>query len=244
MDQWLSAPIDNLRTLLSGLAAVQTFLGAGDATEALASIYPHEAAAAPLPIVASTTGVAGAASIDVAGDVTALLSTGAALLIRDSTGNDGLFHVRAGSSYAAGSPGLSTINLVEALTDDTDDGRVQLQHMPRIIVGMLDGRSQRRRSNNEWVDSGGGLWALLEQETPAAYWTPSTGIDNPSTAGHTFLGQVEDIVDELKAAQGVDGALHVDSINAATGPMEGDPDDNYGRAYWWQALGFETGVGG
>lgn len=240
--QWLSSPIDNLKTLLADSAGVRTFLGAASVAEALGMIYPHQASPKPLRITTSTTGGAGAASIEVAGDVTGLLVDGQPLLIRDSTGNDGLFRVRTGSAFDGD---FTTINLVEALTDDADDGRVQLQHLPRIIIGMNDGRSQVRTSAGSWVDVGTAvLWMMLEQETPATYWDPATGIDDPSGAGQAFLGQIETIADELKAAQGVAGALHFDTITAETEPMQGDPDDNYGRAYWWMALSVQTGVGG
>ncbi|MBI1369046.1 MAG: hypothetical protein GC162_10380 [Planctomycetes bacterium] len=79
--------------------------------------------AADYAVAALTTGIAGAGAFKVAGNITAQLVVGELILIRDSTGNDGVYHIRSGSSYSAPN---TTINVEEAVSDATVDGTVWL----------------------------------------------------------------------------------------------------------------------
>lgn len=239
--QWLQAPIDNLETLLASAAAVRTFLGAADATEAKNSIYQERASGLPPKVAGVTTGGAGAAAFRVAGDKSGLLGVNQTLRVRNSTGNDGVYTVRTGVAFAAGE---TTIPVEEAVSDGTADGELELQYFPRITIGSLGGRSHRRVSNKDWRDSGGQLFAVFEQQTPDAYWDPDERLDNPTAAAAAFLGTIEDILDELQDLEGVNGALHVFAMEDLSGPVEIHPDDNFGHPAWWQQIGFETAAGG
>jgi len=75
-------------------------------------------------IAGVTTGDAGSAAFIVAGDITSELEDGALLRVHGSTGNDGLYTVRAGSSYEGGA-NETTVNVEEAVSDATADGTLQ-----------------------------------------------------------------------------------------------------------------------
>lgn len=240
-DQWLQAPIGKLRELLAASTLVQSFLAAADATEALGGIYQHEAATRPIPLQGINAGGAGTASLVVAGDVTNLLALGRHLLIRESETLDGVYTLRAGSAFAGGA---TTVNVNETLPAvAVDQDLLQLQYLPRIIVGSQGGRTHRRQGNTGWQTQGGALWAQFERETPAAYWSRANDLDDPSGAGVEFGSLVEGIVDQLKTLEGRAGRLHVFQMEELTPASEEGEDLNYGRPYWWQAIGFETGVG-
>jgi hypothetical protein len=90
-----------------------------DTFKAFASATTPQLVANSGSIAAVTTGVAGSGAFAVAGDVTALLHVGARILVSGSTGNDGVYTIRTGSSYS--SPN-TTINVEEAVSDATVDG--------------------------------------------------------------------------------------------------------------------------
>lgn len=75
-------------------------------------------------IVAVTTGGAGSASFGVAGDRSAIYTAGQLLVVSGSTGNDGIYTVKAGGSSYSG--GVTTIPVDEAVSDGTVDGLITL----------------------------------------------------------------------------------------------------------------------
>lgn len=82
------------------------------------------------PVSHAVTGVnagggAGSDSFEVSGDVTADLEAGALLHVRSSTANDGIYTIRAGSSYDSGTD-TTTINVEEDIGDGTADGTIDL----------------------------------------------------------------------------------------------------------------------
>jgi hypothetical protein len=80
---------------------------------------------------AVTTGGAGAGAFRVATDVTASLTTGKKIRVRGSTGNDGVYTIRAGSAFAGGN---TTINVSEAVSNATVDGTVDLNATPYLTA--------------------------------------------------------------------------------------------------------------
>ena len=85
-------------------------------------------------ITGVTTGGAGAGDFDVSGDQTSKLEVGAKIRVRGSTGNDGVYTIRSGSSFGGGN---TTINVEEAVGDATVDGTVDLLGNMRLH-GALD----------------------------------------------------------------------------------------------------------
>jgi hypothetical protein len=83
-----------------------------------------------------TSAGAGASAFRVAGDQTALLTTGNKIRVRGSTGNDGLYTIRAGSAFAGGN---TTINVVEAVGSAVADGTVDLVATPNIAATEFTG---------------------------------------------------------------------------------------------------------
>jgi len=83
-----------------------------------------------------TSAGAGSGAFRVAGDQTALLTTGKKIRVRGSTGNDGVYTIRAGSAFAGGN---TTINVVEAVPDATADGTVDLNATPYLTATELTG---------------------------------------------------------------------------------------------------------
>ena len=90
---------------------------AADPTDSIVYALPADLAGVALNGV--TTGAAGAASFQVAGDVTDWLTVGGSILIAGSTANDGFYTVRATPSFAGGN---TTIPVDEAVSDGTVDG--------------------------------------------------------------------------------------------------------------------------
>jgi len=85
-------------------------------------------------VAAVNTGSAGAASFEVATDITGQLTAGDLIRVRDSTGNDGVYTIRSGSSFS--SPN-TTINVEEAISDGTVDGNLDLLGL-MIVSGAWD----------------------------------------------------------------------------------------------------------
>lgn len=86
---------------------------------------------ADLPIAAVNAAGAGAASFEVAGDITADLIVGQKLRVTGSTGNNGVYTIRAGSAYSAPN---TTINVAEAIPDATVDGNINLTATPYVVL--------------------------------------------------------------------------------------------------------------
>lgn len=81
---------------------------------------------ASLAIVqANSTGGPGAESFEVAGDQTAQLVVGAKLRVRGSTGNNGIYTIRAGSAFS-GVTMRTTINVEENVASAVGDGTIDL----------------------------------------------------------------------------------------------------------------------
>jgi hypothetical protein len=78
-------------------------------------------------INAVTTGGAGAGAFRVATDITGSLVVGRKIRVSGSTGNDGVYTIRAGSAFAGGN---TTINVDEAVASGTADGNVNLTATP------------------------------------------------------------------------------------------------------------------
>mgnify|MGYP007073229112 CR=1 FL=1 len=240
---WLKSPIDGLETLLANAAGFRTFVAAGSIALARNSIYPFETAQRPVAISAVTTGGAGAGEFKAAGDFTALAKENSTLRVIESTGNDGTYTLRGVATLAAG---VTTFPVAEAVGDSTVDGELQLQWMPRAVIGSAGGREHVKQSSGGWISSGGQLWVSFEWETPATYWDPASEIDDPSGAGLAFLALIETIVDDLQDLQQAGGGLlNVHAFSEITpGPLEGDPDENYGVPFWHVSLGLAVGAPG
>lgn len=239
--QWLKGPLDNLAALISESAAFRTMVGAASAAIALNSIYRAETSQRPLAITAVTSAGVGASALQVQGDLRTIAKVGGRLRVLGSTGNDATYQVRAAATLAGG---FTTIPVEEAVPSATVDGELQLQWLPRCIIGSRGGRVHTRRSVSDWNTAGGGLWALFEQATPSTYWDPATGLDDPSAAHDAFLGTIQSIVDQLQDLQGTSGLLAVGAMSEETPALEVDPDENGGTPYWWIVIGFQGPTGG
>lgn len=121
-----------------------------------------------IAVNAVTTGGVGAGAFRVAGDQTALLTTGNKLRVRGSTGNDGIYTVRAGSAFAGGN---TTINVAEAVSNATADGTVDLNATPKIAATEFTGPGGSAKSfYNASVDLAGLYTAgLVAQYSVSAY---------------------------------------------------------------------------
>ena len=85
----------------------------------------------PHAVAAANVAGAGAASLEVATDIVSSLVTGQKLRVSGSTGNDGVYTIRAGSAYSAPN---TTINVDEAVADATADGTIDLTATPYIAA--------------------------------------------------------------------------------------------------------------
>lgn len=86
---------------------------------------------AAYPVAGVVTGGAGSAAFRVPGDITAELATGRKCRIRGSTGNDGVYTIRAGVTYAAPQ---TTIPVEEAVSHATADGMLHLHASPVLTL--------------------------------------------------------------------------------------------------------------
>jgi len=111
----------------SGMLSNAVDLAFAEATESW-GVITHFAlfdkAIASHAVAGVTTGGAGSAAFIVSGDITSELEDGALLRVHGSTGNDGLYTVRTGSSYNGGTD-RTTVNVEEAVSDATADGTLQ-----------------------------------------------------------------------------------------------------------------------
>jgi hypothetical protein len=103
-------------------------------------------------ITGVNTGPAGSASFLVSGDITGELFVGEKIVLSGSTGNDGAFTVRAGSSFNSmiGMFGQTTVNVVEAINNATADGTITdgpaafLLSQSELVVGSANSNSANR----------------------------------------------------------------------------------------------------
>lgn len=120
-------------------------------------------------VAAVTTGGAGAASFAMADDQTSFLNVGNKIRVEDSTGNDGKYTIRAGSSYSGGN---TTINVDEAVSDSTVDGDLTI-----LIYGALC----ETEKTAEVVDRVG-LGGTLEKNTGIEFMAMADICDQPGKA--------------------------------------------------------------
>ncbi|MFP4027925.1 MAG: hypothetical protein ACLFWL_09050 [Candidatus Brocadiia bacterium] len=125
-DRVVTAPAD-WNASSGGMINNAVDLTFAEATEAWGTITHFglfDKAIASHSITGVTTGGVGSGAFIVSGDITSELEEGALLRIHGSTGNDGLYTVRAGSSYDGGAD-ETTVNVEEAVSDSTVDGTLQ-----------------------------------------------------------------------------------------------------------------------
>lgn len=93
-------------------------------------------------IAGVTAGVAGAASFVVSGDRLSLLIEGETLTVSGSTGNDGSYTIRTGSTYSSGSD-ETTIPVAESVADATADGTLTIvDPLESELSGMITAARQ------------------------------------------------------------------------------------------------------
>lgn len=145
---------------------------AADPTSSI--VYNLPADLAGVAINGVTTGVAGAASFQVSGDITDWLTVGENnLLVHSSTGNDGFYTIRATPSFAGGN---TTIPVEEPIGDGTVDGEIARRAIfdVRKYLDDWENLSNQYRMQTRYLDSNRddvsvilGTAALLDVEARA-----------------------------------------------------------------------------
>lgn len=100
-------------------------------------------------IIGVNTGAAGTASFIVQGNRLADLGVGSSAEVTGSTGNDGIYTIRAGSAYDSNTD-ETTINVEEAIPDATADGNIEFggEHDEAIFnIVAIPGKSRSTDRN-------------------------------------------------------------------------------------------------
>lgn len=153
--------------------------------------YVFKALSTTHAITAVTTGIAGAGAFKVATDITGSLVVGQKIRVTGSTGNNGVYTIRSGSSYSAPD---TTINVDEAVPDATVDGTINLTATPYLSATGVDVANGRKRysASFDWADAAPGLAAV--QMTIGCYEQVGA---SPVPTSDTLKGQIQSLSGQL-----------------------------------------------
>jgi hypothetical protein len=235
--QWLTSPIAKLQTLLGSLSAFQTFVDAGDAVTAEASVYYPETSERPIPIEDLT-----GSQIDLLGDHTNVIKAGQHIRIVDNSNTTDTVNGAHKVTFSlTGFPGTSVLVSDDMGAITANDGYLIPNWMPRVVIGPNGGRMRRRVGATNFNTEGGGLYLMFQDEPSDTRWDPANEVDDVQGAYDDFAGSVQSIMDALESAQGVNDALAINGIEEVDPVMQIHERFNHGRPYWHCQFVLTTG---